>query len=329
MPNDLFERYDFGDLLGVGTVGTIYAATDKETGQRVAIKRLHPRVSANPMIRARFKREMKILERLRHPNIVQYMGGGNEDESLYYVMELVNGGTVKLLLESGGPIPWPVAVDLAIQICSALQCAHNHGVVHRDLKPGNLFLTTNGEVKLGDFGIARDLNQADLTEEGFTVGTHAYMAPEQIRGEKSVSAKADLYALGCCLFEILTDRKPFSGDNYAKLFDQHLKSPPPRVKEFVSDLPHQLDTTIDELLAKDPEERPFNARFVQAVMLRLARESELNRGEPDKTAAREMLRTRIRARHQNPPEPEIKLARLIVPIILLIAGIVIATFWNS
>ena len=112
MQPNLLDDYDMGDLLGVGTVGTIYAATNKQTQQRVAVKKLHPRVSADPLIRARFKREMAILERLRHPNIVAYLGGGKDENSLFYVMELVNGGTVKSVLDSGGSIPWPVVIDL-------------------------------------------------------------------------------------------------------------------------------------------------------------------------------------------------------------------------
>lgn len=263
------QDYVLSDVLGVGTVGTIYAATHKETGAAVAIKRLHPGVSREPTIVARFKREMLILGRLRHPNIIEYHGGGTFEDQLFYVMELVDGGTVKELLATQGPMAWPVVVELTRQICSALQCAHNHGVIHRDLKPGNLFLTMDGELKLGDFGIARDQTRGDLTSAGMTVGTHAYMAPEQITGDQSISGKADLYALGCCIFEMLTGRKVFDGENFAQLFEQHLRTPPPRVGEFVPDCPEQLDEVCFQLLAKDPEQRPFNARAVQGTMIQL------------------------------------------------------------
>ncbi len=269
MPSSRLSDYSIGAVLGTGTVGTIYAATEIETGQVVAIKKLHPSVSQSQLIRARFKREMTILARLRHPNIVAYYGGGEDGDLLYYVMELVDGGTVKDLLTSSGPFPWQVVVDVTRQICSALQCAHNHGVIHRDLKPGNLFLTRQAQVKLGDFGIARDVTSSDLTDQGLTVGTHAYMSPEQITGDAMISGKADLYALGCCLFEMLSGRKPFLGDNFAQLFEQHLRAEPPHISNLVGDCPKELDEIICHLLAKRPEDRPFNSRQVQGVMLEI------------------------------------------------------------
>ncbi|MEM6470089.1 MAG: serine/threonine-protein kinase [Planctomycetota bacterium] len=284
MPSSQLSDYELGDILGVGTVGTIYIATDKRSGRTVALKKLHPRVSQNTLIRARFKREMTILERLRHPNIVAYLDGGRaDDQSLFYCMEVVDGGTVDDLIQAGGPLPWSAVVETGRQVCSALQFAHNHGIVHRDLKPSNLFLTRDGTIKLGDFGIARDLTAGDLTAAGITVGTHAYMAPEQITGDQNLSGKADLYALGCCLFEMLTARKVFLGENYAQLFDQHLKEPAPSVRKFC-DCPESLDQVILLLLEKDPEKRPFNARQVQAVMLETARDfkraSGASEGDP-------------------------------------------------
>ena len=321
MPSSRLSDYELGDILGVGTVGTIYLATEKATGRTVALKKLHPRVSQNTLIRARFKREMTILERLRHPNIVAYLGGGSvdDDQSLFYAMEVVSGGTVDDLLCSGGPLHWPAVVEITRQVCSALQCAHNIGIVHRDLKPSNLFLTPEGEVKLGDFGIARDLTAGDLTSAGITVGTHAYMAPEQITGDQSVSGKADLYALGCCMFEMLTGRKVFLGENYAQLFDQHLKEKPPSVRKFV-DCPEDVDRIIRQLLEKSPDDRPFNARQVQAVMLETARDFAAKTEHPmDKpsdhifVAGRDELVQRIRLRLE-PQTREIDSKRLAIAV---------------
>lgn len=339
------DRYELGALLGTGTVGTIFSASDRETGKRVAIKKLNPRASSDPLIRARFKREMAILQRLRHPNIVSYFGGGNQDAYLYYVMELVDGGTIKSVLESGGPLPWQCVAAITIELCSALQCAHNHGVVHRDLKPGNVFLTAGGNVKLGDFGIARDLNRADLTEAGFAVGTHAYMAPEQIRGEQSVSAKADLYSLGCCLFEMLTGRKPFSGESYEKLFDQHLKAPPPRVRESYSEIPQAMDDTVNLLLAKSPDDRPFNARHVQATMLRLLESQHQAESEeqadseeqhdasvadlPAILEARRVLTKRIGDRFLAPLQPQVTWMPLLIVFGVIVLVIVVASFMRQ
>ncbi|MCA9182429.1 MAG: serine/threonine protein kinase, partial [Planctomycetales bacterium] len=250
--------------------GTIYAAIDSRSGCPVALKRLHPLVADDPIIAARFEREMVILEKLSHPNIVRYHGGGSEDGRMFFAMELVSGGTLKQLLATYQTLTWQEAIACATQICSALQHAHNHGIIHRDLKPANLYVGQAGELKIGDFGIARDLGEADITSSGLTVGSHSYMSPEQIRGDTTVSEKTDLYALGCVLFEMLIGHAPFLGDNFAQLFEQHLHTPPPRVRDFVADCPAELDALITKLLAKSPDARPFNARTVQATLLKIA-----------------------------------------------------------
>jgi serine/threonine protein kinase len=276
---------------------------------------------------------MTILERLRHPNIIAYYGGGVENGQLYYVMELVRGGTVKELLAGGQALPWRVVVEISRQICSALQFAHNHGVIHRDLKPGNLFLKRSGEVKLGDFGIARDITAADLTDTGLTVGTHAYMAPEQITGDNTISGKADLYALGCCMFEMLTGRKVFDGENFAQLFEQHLRRDPPHVKDSVPNCPEELDAIVYQLLAKSPEDRPFNARQVQAVMLKLderaVAEAE-KAGEIGDVGAegvadlgRQLLQEQIAGRIWGTPRADVswlKLALMAAAVVVVIAA---------
>ncbi len=181
-------------------------------------------------------------------------------------MELLESGNVRDLLERYGALSWQEVASIGRQVCSALQHAHNQGIIHRDLKPGNLFLDPDANVKLGDFGIARDTHAADLTSQGLTVGTHAYMSPEQITGASSISAKADLYSLGCVLFELLTGQKPFDGPNFAVVFEQHLRARPPRVTELVPDCPRALSDSINALLEKEPDARPFNARAVQGVM---------------------------------------------------------------
>ncbi len=340
MPSPNLDDYDVGPVIGAGTVGTIYLATERETGERVAIKKLHPGVSQDSLIRARFERETTILKRLRHPNIVACYGGGEDSGVLYYVMELVEGGTIKDLLESSGAIAWPAVVDATRQICSALQCAHNLGVIHRDLKPGNLFLTKDATVKLGDFGIARDTHAADLTSTGLTVGTHAYMSPEQITGDAMISGKTDLYALGCCLMEMLTGRKPFLGDNFAQLFEQHLKVRPPRIRQLVGDCPAELDEIVDQLLEKEPEKRPFNARTVQGVMLRIGEKYGLEidpapneNGKPGKAdvgasaitqRGHNMLERQIRGRLGGEPRAEVSLAKMLAVVAVVIVLIAVA-----
>ncbi len=255
-----------GDVLGVGTVGTVYRATNAATGQTAALKILLPQVSQDKAISSRFAREIEIAERLSHPNVVAFHASGKYDGRWFYVMELVDGGTLKKLLLRKGALAWQDAVEIGWQVCSALQHLHNNGVIHRDLKPANLFFTKEGKVKLGDFGIALDTARADLTQTGLTVGTYMYMSPEQIQGDRSISSKTDLYALGCLLYEMLTGRPPFQGDNFARIFDQHLKSVPAPVRSLKSDCPKELSDLVDQLLEKDPERRPFNAREVQGQL---------------------------------------------------------------
>ncbi len=262
---DLAE-YELSERLGTGTVGTIFLANRKDTGDVFAVKFLSPAVSSNELIVSRFNREMLILEKLSHPNILAYYGGGRHDNQLFYVMEYIRGGTLKDLLSQGGPLSWREAAESARQISAALQHAHNHGIIHRDLKPGNVFVTESGELKLGDFGIARDTHAADLTEAGLTVGTYSYMAPELVRGERAITGQVDLYALGCLLFELMTGKPPYIGDNFAQIFDQHLNAEPPTVASYGVECPARVEELIRQLLAKSPEDRPFNARTVQGVL---------------------------------------------------------------
>jgi len=335
------DDYNVGSVLGVGTVGTIYAATEKATGNQVAIKRLHPSVSRDPLIGARFRREMMILQRLRHPNVIGYYGGGEDsDGNLFYIMELVEGGSFRDLLSTNGGLSWQVVVSAASQICSALQCAHNHGIIHRDLKPGNLFLTRDGLIKLGDFGIARDVSASDLTAEGLTVGTHAYMAPEQISGDASISGKADLYALGCCLYEMLTGQKPYIAENFPQLFEQHLRAEPPKPSRIIPQCPPELDDVIVHLLAKKPEDRPFNAREVQGKMFQIMEQyglrddaamphAEIHAGDVSagqvSDVGRRMLQKHIAARLGGSPRSEVSWGRLcaIFAVLVLICIIVL------
>lgn len=263
-------QYKLGDVLGVGTVGTVYRAADRLNDREVAIKILLPQILDDSHVARRFHREMSILEKLDHPHIVRYLTGGTAGGRPYYVMELVDAGSLKDQLTIHGHLSWQQACRYGIQICSALQHAHNHGIIHRDLKPSNLFMDESGDLKLGDFGIARDTHQVDLTDVGLTVGTYAYMSPEQICADTSISDKTDLYALGCLLYEMITGYPPFDGSNFARIFDQHLSSDPPQVREAVPDCPKALEELIVRLMAKHPAQRPFNARYVQGFLQNLS-----------------------------------------------------------
>jgi serine/threonine-protein kinase len=228
----------------------------------VAVKLLPAEVASDSVLSARFERELEVLKQLRHPNIVRCFGGTCESAERFYAMELVDGGTLADLLNQKGTLPWEFVVDYALQMCAALQYAHEHGVVHRDVKPGNFLMTKSGQIKLGDFGLASIATTQRLTAAGRTVGTIQYMAPEQIRGKAALTGQADLYALGCVLFEMLTGDTPYSGENAAHVMEQHLNAPIPHAAEHSLDCPLKLDQLIFELMSKQPEQRPASAEEV-------------------------------------------------------------------
>lgn len=337
MPRIDLADYELSERLGTGTVGSIFLAKHKASGDVFAVKFLSPSVSNNALIVSRFHREMLILEKLSHPNILAYYGGGRHDEQLFYVMEYIRGGTLKDLLRRSGPLSWREAAESARQISAALQHAHNHGIIHRDLKPGNVFITETGELKLGDFGIARDTQAADLTEAGLTVGTYSYMAPELVRGERAVTGQVDLYALGCVLFELMTGHPPFQGDNFAQIFDQHLNAQAERIPNLGVECPVQLDELIQQLLAKEPEQRPFNARAVQGELSDLLDpqsnvdvSATTEKRAVEVLAAQQMLSQRVSgqlAGHTS-QTPDVSWAKLAICFSLIVAAIV-GVAWAS
>ncbi len=252
--------------LGVGSVGTVYRAESDELAGSVAVKLLHPGVAHDPGMVDRFQREIVVMERLSHPHIVRHYGGGVIDGQYFYAMELLDHGTLKERIRAQGPLPWRDAARYIEQVAGALQHAHNHGVIHRDLKPSNLFFAADGRIVLGDFGVAHDVHDLDLSDPGTTVGTYAYMSPEQITADAKISGQSDLYALGCVAYEMLTGKPPFLGANFAQIWDQHLHAAPQSLRERGVDCPEWMDELVLQMLAKEPHLRPFNARAVQGVI---------------------------------------------------------------
>jgi eukaryotic-like serine/threonine-protein kinase len=249
--------------IGAGAVGTVYRAESDDIDGGVAVKMLHPTVSGDPRVVDRFQREIVIMERLHHPHIVRHYGGGLMDGRFFYAMELLNHGTLKDRLREQGPLPWPLAASGVSQIASALQHAHNHGIIHRDLKPSNLFFGEDGRVVLGDFGIALDTHDAEISGDGITMGTYAYMSPEQICADRTITGQSDLYSLGCVAYEMLAGRPPFTGLNFAQIWDQHLHAAPKGLRDQGVDCPEWMEQLVMQLLEKEPHKRPFNARAVQ------------------------------------------------------------------
>jgi len=256
-------------VLGTGAMGVVFRATQETTGRRAAVKIVQGEIAENTKLLDRFIREAEIIKQFRHPNIVRWLATGRFKGTYYFAMEYVEGDTLEKLLQDRGQLPWREAVDLAIQICEALQYAHQQGVVHRDLKPSNLMVTRDGKIKLTDFGIAKDLDRTALTAPGRTLGTAAYMAPEQIRGTPAVSHKTDLYAFGAVLYQMLVGLPPFTGASAVVLMHQHINESPPRPSAKIHEIPKALDDLVVALMAKNPTDRPWDADAACMVLTEL------------------------------------------------------------
>jgi eukaryotic-like serine/threonine-protein kinase len=217
LPSELEPKYALRGTLGSGAMGTVFEALDRRIERRVAIKVIRRPPPGDPEgeeAHARFRREAQAAGRLSHPNIVGVFDYGEDADSAWIVMELVEGDSLKARLDRGERLAVPEIARLIGQVCAALAYSHARGVVHRDIKPGNLMLTGGadgavGDIKIADFGIAR-LENSSMTQVGTMIGTPSYMAPEQLRGE-TVDARADLWAVGVVLYQLLTGEKPFEG----------------------------------------------------------------------------------------------------------------------
>jgi serine/threonine-protein kinase len=256
--------------LGSGAMGTVYRATYDKTGQKVALKVMSAGLGSSDTAQARFEREGEILKQLNHPNIVKLFGVGRSHGMRYYAMEYIQGEPMDKVFLRRGRFPWEETATIARQLCGALQHAHEQGIIHRDLKPSNLMMLPDGTVKLTDFGIAKDLDVTQLTAANCTVGTAAYMSPEQCRGDKDMTFKSDLYSLGIVLYEFATGRKPFTAEVPMDMFMQHIKGKFERPSRLQMDIPVWFDTLICQLLEKKPEQRPRDAAAVAEALDRIS-----------------------------------------------------------
>lgn len=266
----LVGRYRLDARIGRGGMGEVWQGHDLSLNRPVAVKALLG-TEANEEIVARFRREALIGARLQHPGITVVHDIGHDDGQLFIVMELLDGEDLaRALGQSPGGLPVLEVLALAVQAAEALAAAHEAGVVHRDLKPGNLFLLSTGRLKICDFGIARPADAtAGLTQTGRMFGTPLYMAPEQWRGEH-VDAKCDLYALGCVVYALLTGAPPFGADgDFFALGRQHLEDPPPPLPDAVVEAAPGLDVLVARLLSKDPADRPDSALAVAEALTAL------------------------------------------------------------
>ena len=259
---DLGSRFAVLRELGRGGMATVYLAHDNTLDREVAIKLLSGDLSAS-LGAERFTREIHVTARLVHPGIVPLYDSGRAGESLFYVMPFIDAPTLWETIRTGGPLPEETVLRIAQDVGEALVYAHGKGCVHRDLKPENIFLS-DGRALLADFGIARLVSSSNatatrLTQVGHVLGTAAYMSPEQVTDGESVDPRADLYSLGCVLFELLTGETPYRGSNPMAMMAQHLTAPLPRVVDRRAGTDPAFAALIEQLLAKDPADRPASA----------------------------------------------------------------------
>jgi serine/threonine protein kinase len=265
-------RYRIEGRLGVGGMSTVQLAFDQRLERYVAIKLLAEHLADDPTFVSRFRREALAAARLVHPNIVQVFDFGFDERARqhFIVMEHVSGHSCAELLRDHGPMEVDQAVDVVGQACRGLDYAHRNGVVHRDVKPGNLLVSDSDVVKLADFGIARAADQSSITQVGSVLGTAAYLAPEQARGEEA-GPRADLYSLGVVAYQLLTGRLPYEANSLSELAIKQQREAPMPIDELSPRVPHELAEAVLLALALDQEERPANAMLLAEALANGAR----------------------------------------------------------
>jgi serine/threonine-protein kinase len=316
----LDDRWRLEDRIGQGAMGSVFKGKDLETKQPVAVKVLAPEHCRKPKVLARFEREAELMMELRHPNIVQLLGHGRLRALPYIVMEFLDGMTLAEVLEArGGRLPVPEVVALVKPIAAGLAFLHHHGLVHRDIKPQNVVLTTKGRVTILDLGVVRDQHNPGLTKPGAMVGTPYYMSPEQILGLDDIDRRTDVYALAAMTFELLTGRPPFLGQNNFEVLYGHKNTAVPDAATLAKGVTKPVAQALVHGMAKRREERPETASEFAAELeaaagakkVDLAKAFAFIAERKKKTEARDTKATRdhlplVSGRPSAPPPPKPK-----------------------
>jgi predicted Ser/Thr protein kinase len=266
-PDVLVDRYEVGRLLGAGGMAEVFEGHDRLLARRVAIKVLLSQFARDPSFLARFKREAQSAASLTHPNIVAVYDTGVQAGTNFIVMEYVEGRTLRDVVRQEGPLLPERAAEITADVAAALAAAHSRGIIHRDIKPANIMITTDGQVKVMDFGIARAVTSESITQTAAVVGTAQYISPEQAQAT-GVDARSDLYSLGVCLYELLSGRVPFVGNTPVAIAYQHVRDDPPPLRGLNPDVPPSLEAVTLKAMAKNPANRYQTAIEMRDDLLR-------------------------------------------------------------
>src|SRR5580698_3384570 len=277
-------RYEITHLVARGGMAQVYRAVDLQLDRPVALKVLFPELSVDKTFVERFRREAQAAANLSHPNIVPVFDWGEDDGVYFIVMEYIDGRSLSTVLRDPQKMPPNQIAQIGAGVAAALAFAHRHGVVHRDVKPGNILITPDGEVKVTDFGIARAMNtEESLTQTGAVMGTAAYFSPEQAEG-KGVDSRSDIYSLGVVLYEMAVGRPPFTGDSPVAVASKHVRDMPVLPREANPTVPPALEAVIMKAMAKNPDDRYGSAEELRADLLRFADGRPVEAGDPGLTS---------------------------------------------